>query len=359
MIARLLSLYIARRFTAMLALIFAAVAIIILLADYVEVLRRFSDSAAFTSLLGLQLALMRVPFLLDAAVPFAFLFAALLSLLSLSRKLELVVARASGVSVWGFLRAPFAVALLFGVLASSLLNPLAIKLKEATENMEAELSGRAARGGAGVWFRQESAAGPSIVHGGSVRDDGMALFGVTAFVFDGDGEFREKVAAPRAEYDENRWILSNARVVPASSAARLTERYELPTDLAANELHRSVFQPEAASLWSLPSFIAAADSTGVDSDRFRLAFHLLLSRPLFLLAMVTIAATVSLRLSRFGGTWRLILTGAAAGFLLYVITEIVSDLGANGIIDPILAAWLPPVVALTLGATTLLYQEDG
>ena len=104
MIVRLLSLYIAKRFVSMLALIFAAVAIVIFLADYVEVLRRFSDRPEFTSLAGIQLAAMRVPFLLDAAVPFVFLFASLISLLGLSRRLELVVARASGVSVWGFLR---------------------------------------------------------------------------------------------------------------------------------------------------------------------------------------------------------------------------------------------------------------
>jgi lipopolysaccharide export system permease protein len=41
------------------------------------------------------------------------------------------------------------------------------------------------------------------------------------------------------------------------------------------------------------------------------------------------------------------------------LSEIVSDLGGNGIINPVLAAWLPPTVALTLGATALLYQEDG
>ena len=75
--------------------------------------------------------------------------------------------------------------------------------------------------------------------------------------------------------------------------------------------------------------------------------------------MVMIAATVSLRLTRYGGTWRLVLTGAAIGFLLYAFTEIVSDLGGNGIIDPVLAAWLPPIVALTFGATALLFQEDG
>ena len=79
---------------------------------------------------------MRVPFLLDTALPFAFLFAALLSLLGLSRKLELVVARASGVSVWGFLRGA-----LRGRDRSSgrsrrrLLNPLAVDLQEKAENM--------------------------------------------------------------------------------------------------------------------------------------------------------------------------------------------------------------------------------
>jgi lipopolysaccharide export LptBFGC system permease protein LptF len=61
---------------------------------------------------GLWLSILRVPMLLDTVLPFAFLFAALLSLLGLSRKLELVVARASGVSVWGFLKGPVVVAML-------------------------------------------------------------------------------------------------------------------------------------------------------------------------------------------------------------------------------------------------------
>jgi lipopolysaccharide export system permease protein len=77
------------------------------------------------------------------------------------------------------------------------------------------------------------------------------------------------------------------------------------------------------------------------------------------MAMVMIAATVSLRFSRYGGTLRLVLTGVVGGFLLYVLTEIIGDLGGNGIINPIVAAWLPSIVALSFGGTALLYLEDG
>ena len=358
MIGGRLNLYIAHRFAATLAIILLAAAIIIFLADYVEVLRRFTGAEGFSALVGVQLAVMRTPILLDTALPFAFLFGALLSLLGLSRKLELVVARASGVSAWGFLRAPFAVALLFGALATLFLNPIAVTLKESAERMEAQLSGTA-RWGSGHWFRQGSSAGASIVHAGAASDDGSFLFGVTAFVFGHDGAFREKVSAVRAEYAQGRWLMEDATVVSGQRAPRTVRFYELLTDLNADELRRSFVEPEAISVWSLPGFVATAERTGVESEQFRVALHALVSRPFFLVAMVLIAATVSLRLTRYGGTWRLILTGAVIGFLLYAFTEIASDLGGNGIIDPVLAAWLPPLVAMILGSTALLYQEDG
>lgn len=354
-----LDLYIGRRFATALAMMLCGVGIVIFLADYVEVLRRFNDENAFTPLLGVELALMRVPILLDSLIPFAFLFGALLSLLGLWRRLELAVARASGVSVWGFLRAPFAIALLFGAAATALFNPLAVLLKERADSIEAQLSNSGARQDAGRWFRQESPEGPSIVHSGSTSADGLVLFGVTAYAFSPTGEFLRKITAQRGEYQRGRWVLGDAEVLSRSEAPRRMDLVDLATDLTRTELKRSVVQPDAASVWALPAFIAAAKRTGFNADRFRLAFHVLLDRPLFLLAMVTVAATVSLRMTRYGGTWRLILLGTAAGFVLYVLTAIVNNLGENGIINPVVAAWISPIVALTLGATVLLFQEDG
>jgi lipopolysaccharide export system permease protein len=358
MLPRVLSRYFARRFTATLFLMLGVGSLIIFLADYVEVLRRFSDEEDYTSLIGLQLAAMHVPILLDTALPFALLFAALLTLLDLSRRLEIVVVRASGVSVWGFLRAPFAIAILFGAAATTILNPIAVSMKDKAENLEAELHGQTLWGN-GYWFRQEGGGGSSIVHVASAEAKGTKIFGVTAFVYDDAGRFREKIEAPHGEYAPGKWVLTDGTVVSAEMAPHPVARYELPTSLTADEIRRRFVEPETISVWSLPGFIATAERTGLNPGPFQVAFHALVNRPVFFLAMVLIAATVSLRLTRYGGTWRLILTGATIGFLLYAFGEIASDLGGNGIINPVLAAWLPPIVALTFGATALLFQEDG
>ena len=355
---RVLSLYIARRFTATLAIILAAAALIALLADYMEVLRKFSDEADFTALTGLKLSAMRVLIVLDAVLPFAFLFGAVISLIDLTRRSEIVAARASGVSVWGFLAGPAMVALVFGALAATIFNPLAVGAKRHATALESELTGKAPRSD-GYWFRQIGGGESSIVHAGTVNDNGEVLIGITAFVFGEDGRFREKVLARDAAFYGDRWVLRDAEILSATGPLRKAESYELATQIQPDEVQRSFAEPRAVSIWALPGFIATAFRTGLDPNPFRVAFHTLLSRPLMLLAMVLIAATVSLRPTRYGGTWRLVLTGAATGFLLYAASEIVSDLGANGIVNPVLAAWLSPLVALTFGATALLYQEDG
>ena len=84
-----------------------------------------------------------------------------------------------------------------------------------------------------------------------------------------------------------------------------------------------------------------------------------MARPLLFVAMVFVAASVSLRFFRFGGVSRMVFGGVAAGFLLYVATSLMQDLGGSGLVGPAVAAWFPAVVGSLLGTLALLYQEDG
>jgi lipopolysaccharide export system permease protein len=51
--------------------------------------------------------------------------------------------------------------------------------------------------------------------------------------------------------------------------------------------------------------------------------------------------------------------GVASGFVLYVGTKIVGDLGGAGIVSPVIAGWSPALVGCLFGVYVLLHQEDG
>ena len=88
-------------------------------------------------------------------------------------------------------------------------------------------------------------------------------------------------------------------------------------------------------------------------------FWKLLSLPVLLVAMTIIGATVSMRLSREGGAWRLVLTGGVLGFGVFFASVFVEAFGEVGTIPPLVATWTVPLVALALGLFGLARLEDG
>ena len=114
MIAGTLGRYFARRFFKTIAAVFAGVFALIYAIDVVEMLRRTGDTPGAVAPLMAWLSLLHTPIVAEQALPFAVLFGAMISFLNLSRKLELVVARSAGVSVWQFLAPPVFVAAAIG-----------------------------------------------------------------------------------------------------------------------------------------------------------------------------------------------------------------------------------------------------
>ncbi|MFM2128683.1 MAG: hypothetical protein RL477_229, partial [Pseudomonadota bacterium] len=102
LISPTLSIYIAKRFFSGFLIILGAIAAIVFLIDIVELLRRGAGRPEVTFNLVLQLALLKLPHMVEKLIPFATLFGGLYTFWRLTRTSELVVARAAGVSVWQF-----------------------------------------------------------------------------------------------------------------------------------------------------------------------------------------------------------------------------------------------------------------
>ena len=74
-------------------------------------------------------------------MPFAVLVGAMFCYLNLSRRLELVVARAAGVSAWQFIAPAIIIAALIGVALTTIYNPISATLRELSTRLEADLFG--------------------------------------------------------------------------------------------------------------------------------------------------------------------------------------------------------------------------
>lgn len=352
--------YLSLRFIQTIGAVFLTVFGLIYMIDLVELIRRAGEGVQVSTLTLARLSFFRAPMIAEQVMPFAVLFGSIAAFLTLSRKLELVIARASGVSVWQFGFPPVMVALAMGLLAMMAYNPVAVALKQRAEELETRIFARQLdQGNRNRFIRQLSVDGSSIIRAGQGTADGSTLAQVTVFVFDRAGILLERVEADTATLQRGFWRLENARILTVGIEPQAADVYLLATNLTRDEVRQALGSSENVSFWRLPATIRQLELAGLDATRYRLRHQGLLARPFLLIAMVIIAASVSLRFFRFGGVAKLVLGGVAAGFVLYISTQIAEDLGANGLLSAPIAAWFPAIIGSLLGTLVLLHQEDG
>ncbi len=353
--------YFGMRFAVSALAVFAGVLGLVALLDSVELMRRTSGHAHVTALLVFKTSIFRVPMVTERIMPFCVLVGAMSCYVNLSRRNELVIARAAGMSAWQFVAPAIAVALTLGAVATAIYNPVAAYMLEQSKVYEAEIFGKREFGmqETGFWVRQRSPDGQSIINARSALGQGLQLTGVTVFTFDHDGRYQDRIEAKSAVLRDGAWILSEAKVYPTNAAPQDFASYPLKTNLSPEQVRESFATAETLPFWELPDYIATAENAGLSSAAYRLQYQKLLSRPFLLAAMVMLAAAFSLRFFRMGGVQTMILGGILSGFLLYVLSKVTEDMSKAELLSPVVAAWGPVFIGGLTGFLVLLYQEDG
>ncbi|WP_350333825.1 LPS export ABC transporter permease LptG [Coralliovum pocilloporae] len=363
MALRVLGFYFASQFVRNFLVVLALCFTLIFLVDFVEVIRRAGDKPNYSTWDAFLIAAFRAPTFLEQAFPFAALFSAIATLVSLNRRSELTVTRAAGISVWQFLLPIALSAGAIGLVLVALLNPVTTYLKAEADTRLVRLLtvGDNVTGAldSEAWLRQGGSAGDSILNAKASLNDGKLLYGVTIVEFDQNGLFSRRLDAQSAELKNGQWLLKDGKIIAADSAPVPFETELIATNLSETYLRERLSKPDTVSVWRLPTLIEFAEAAGLPADRYRQKLHSLIALPVLLISMVLVAATVSLKISRMGGLTKLILGGVSAGFVLYVISKIAGDLGATGLVPPGIAAWTPSIVAMLMSMTILLYTEDG
>ncbi|UWQ34346.1 LPS export ABC transporter permease LptG [Leisingera sp. M527] len=365
-----LDLYYARRFLQWFLVIVAVLMTLVVLIDLNEQVRRFEAiDLSLAQLVGLTL--LNVPAALSEFLPLIMILSTIVLFVGLARSSELVVTRAIGRSGIRALAAPVLVAAAIGALAVTMLNPIA----SATANRYQDLSETYHNGGPsalslsgeGLWLRQGGARGQSVIHAKGYSGDAadITLLDVSIHAYTSAGGLVRRIIADSARLDGSNWILSNAKswplaagINPDSNAARHDE-LQLPTTLTTDRIRDTLGTASGISIYDLPSTIRELSAAGFTTKRYEVRYQAELARPLFLIAMVLVGASFTMRHARFGGTGLAVLMAVLLGFGLYFIRNFAQILGENGQIPVALAAWAPPAAAILLTLGLLLHAEDG
>lgn len=356
-------IYIARQFALWFAGAVAVSAVLVILIDMMELVRRAASRPEVTMDIIAAMSLLHLPHILEIALPFAMLFASMAALWRLSRYQELTVARASGLSVWHLLLPGLAVAFMLGVAKVVAFNPLAAASLGIFEDMEVRHFNKRPNNpllsGAGLWLKDYSGDYDLIIHGEGVDSQNRLLRGVTVFQFLERDRFNARLDAETAALVDGEWRLENVQIVGPGTPGSAVDRMVLATKLDWASMVENVSNPRSMPIWKLPGFIEKIEAAGFSAAAHRVHFHNTLASPLLLCAMVVIAAGFAIRPPRRGGLFALVSMCALAGIAFYIVSQVFLRLGQSGQIPAILAAWAPTACVLMLGATWLLYTEDG
>lgn len=378
-LAATLTRYVARRFLGATFAMLAGLTLLIGLFDFIELLRRAATRPDATFALVAGIAGLRVPFVALQILPFAILLGGILAFWRLTRSSELTVARAAGVSAWGFLSGPVLVALAFGLTATLAISPLSSAMLARAERLDyaylRNAAGLTALAGGRLWLRQADRdpdqggvlGGVAILSGRPEASTGprpgvtptFTMTDVSLWRLSGTDRPLSRVEAPRAVLLPGRWVLEDSVTFNADRSAGTRQALSFPTELTPDRIENSFASPDTLSFWALPGFIEVLEEAGFSAVRHRLHYQSLLSQPVLAVAMALLAAGFSMRQSRRGGTAQMIGAGVAAGFALFVLDRITGEFGEAGTLPVTLAAWAPTLGGLLLALSLLLHLEDG
>lgn len=360
---RILNRYLAIKFIVSILMVFALFCLLILLIDFIELLRRSSKAGDIYLLDVLKLAFLRMPAFAELTLPFAVLVGTIGAFLVLGRSSELIIIRAAGVSVWRFILPPVLVAFGVGVFAVLVYNPLAAYSKAESERVFAALFGgsksvlRAANNQ--IWFRQDGSDGPSVMNAKAFANQGQSLVGVTTLQYSKKSVFVERIDAKRADLAEGRWVFKDAWVSRIGEPPKFFKNYLLSTYLTPTQISDSMGSVQTVSFWALPAYIEIANKAGLPATRYKIQYQLLLSKPFLLAIMVLIAATCALRTFRLGRIQTMIIVGMCIGIGFFIFAETSRQFGLAGKVAPEIAAWVPLFAWSLVVLTVLSHQEDG
>jgi lipopolysaccharide export system permease protein len=289
-------------------------------------------------------------------LPVTVLMGAILGLVDLKLRHEMTVIKSSGISIWRLLRAPVLVlvtaSLVIALGAETLSTQINRELAPTPPGQAAQLTPAGE-----IWLEQRGQGAHYVLMARSMSRGGATLGDVT--LFDLEASQVPRLEAPEATLDGGYWVFPTATARTPDGPARYLVNIKVPTTSTAAEISLKLASTEDMTFFELAQLLQRGVSDPAIQAATAMRLIKLLALPLVLTGSLLIAFAFTAGYSRRTQFGPAVLYGITLGFLVFVITEMADRAGSTGVLNPIFAAVGPAVVAIIIGVTVLLRQEDG
>ncbi len=290
------------------------------------------------------------------SLPVTVLIGTIIALLDLQSHRELIIIKASGISIWKILRFPIIMIALISISISMFLDA---KITEMNRSIMPSLqtTTQSIGGKNQVWLKQYSNDIEYVIEGKKANKKVYELINVSFFF--PKGEKYSLIEAKKAILIDGGWELSDVILSAPSQPTKNVKSYSVATKSTREELELRLASSEDFTFFELKNILSAGITDPVAQAAAATRFAKLLALPALLVGVLLIAFAFTSKYKRTNSYTGVIVTGVILGFVVFVITEMADRAGSSGVIDPIFAAWGPAIVAIVIGVTILLFIEDG
>ncbi len=319
-----------------------------------EVIFSFVDEsgdidADYSALQALMHVALRAPQRAYEAFPIATLIGSLMTLGGLAARSELVVMRASGISVLGIGRAVGIAGVALALLAMLIGEYVAPPAERLAQEIRATARAGdvSALGRDGFWARD----GRDFVQVGSAPSTRL-LEDLRIYAFDEDKRLQQLMRAERASHVRGgTWLLQGVRIDRFSDDRvdiSRSDEHRWSSSLEPEVLDVVVVEPEALSMVNLWTYVRYLERNELESDPYRLAFWLKVVTPLATLSMLLLTIPLVFGSLRSVGAGQRIFIGVMIGIAFYLSNRLLNNLGVVYGFPPVISAFVPTLVFLAV-----------
>ncbi len=312
----------------------------------------------YTLLSAIKYVVMTAPRTIYELFPMAALLGTILGLSILASDSELIVMRASGISIMQITRAVLKTGGFFVIAAmivGEVISPWSETQAERSraEALQEDIQQQT---NFGLWMRDST----TYVNVGEVLPD-LSLLRIKVFEFDQNKKLRSLVFAREGRFDGQEWIIEDVTQTVIGLDDRATpQKLDTAfwnTEVTPQILTAFLIQPEQLSIWQLRDYIQHLSENNQKTDGYRLAFWNKLVLPLSTAVMVILAIPFVFGNLRMGNLGKNLFQGIMLGLGFYAANKGFGYTVLAYELSPLLGATLPVLVALSVAILFLRRVE--